>query len=190
MLKGRPAGYKAPAKSAAPKMKAGKGIGAAPKKSPAGSKPMKQPKSPGMKKPAGIKPSAGAKKMPGAAKKPKNPVGAKPPKSSPKPKMSGAAKTLKTTQKKGMKQAIKTHTQKMVFHQRQSERLKTAGAHEASHPQHAKYQSHMASIQKHKTGAVTTSRKLSQHVSNRPGGKAGAGGRVNIKRSSVSKMMY
>lgn len=177
MLKGRPNGYKAPMKSpVSAKIKSPKKVGAAPKQKPVGAKPMKQPKSPGMKKPAGMK-NPSASKQPKAGK-------------APKPKMSGAAKTLKTTQKKGMKQAIKTHTQKMVFHQRQSERLKTAGAHQASHPQHAKYQSHMASIQKHKVGAATTSRKLSQHVSNRPGGKKGAAGRVNIKTRSISKMMY
>lgn len=175
MLKGRPKGYKAPMKSpVSAKIKTPKKIGATPKQKPVGAKPMKQPKSPGMKKPASAK-SPAVKKQPKAGKP---------------PKVSGAAKTLKTTQKKGMKQAIKTHTQKMVFHQRQSERLKTAGAHEASHPQHAKYQSHMASIQKHKTGAATTSRKLAQHVSNRPGGKKGAAGRVNIKTRSISKMMY
>lgn len=92
------------------------------------------------------------------------------------------------TQKNAIKQTLRTHTQKTIFHQKQAERLKTKGASDPSHASYAKYMSHINAGVKHRKGAASASRALSQHISNRPGGKKGVV--TKISKKSIASMRY
>lgn len=104
----------------------------------------------------------------------------------------GASKALHNAKTKGIKQKIQTHTQKTAFHQKRAERLKSAGAHEASHPQHAQYKAHMAHAEKHTAGAAKQNRKLAAHIKTGTSGKKGKATKQlsQATLSTISRMRY
>lgn len=118
-----------------------------------------------------------SKKTPKQAKPAKQPKTAKEP----------AQKKLNTATKGSLKQGIKQHTTKQLFHSKQAARLKTAGADNASHAQHGAYMSHIKNAQTHKASVGKKSRALLNHLSTSGGKRKQVAGGMS---ASISRMRY
>lgn len=116
-----------------------------------------------------------------SSKAPKQPKAAKTPKT---PK---ADKKVSTATKGALKQGIKQHSTKMLFHMKQADRLKAKGAHEAGHAQHGAYMGHLKNIQTHKTGMGKKSRALINHVASSGGKRRPVAGGMS---AAISRMRY
>lgn len=111
-------------------------------------------------------------------KAPKQPKAAKTPK---------ADKKVSTATKGALKQGIKQHSTKMLFHMKQADRLKAKGAHEAGHAQHGAYMGHLKNIQAHKTGMAKQSRSLINHAASAGAKKSKVAGGM---AASINRMRY
>ena len=175
----KPLGLRAKARGASFSVSKESGVPKRPGRAPASSKAKTSPSRFPMKNSFPVSNSGKfSSKSPKPAKQPKQPKASKSPK---------ADKKLSTATKASLKQGIKQHSTKMLFHTKQANRLKAAGASEAGHAQHGAYMGHMKAHQEHKAGMAKKSRALLNHVSMSGGKrKSVAGGMA----ASINRMRY